>query len=102
MEIGDSVEELLDAEGRLPIVVGRFVVSHAARPEIASAVETAFALAGSLEARMNGAERVRTFRRGLHCPRCGRESVDAKRHGSPGNGVCTRCGTLFSVLATTA
>jgi excinuclease ABC subunit A len=76
VEIGDSVESLLDSEGRLAIVVGRFVVSAAARPEIASAVETAFALSGSLQARMNGAERVRTFRRGLHCPRCGREFRD--------------------------
>ncbi len=78
VEIGDSVESLLDAEGRLAIVVGRFVVSAAARPEIASAVETAFALSGSLEARMNeaGTGRVRVFRRGLHCPRCGREFRD--------------------------
>jgi excinuclease ABC subunit A len=76
VEIGDSVEALLDAEGRLPIVVGRFVVSGAARPEIASVVETAFALAGSLEARMNDDGRVRVFRRGLHCPRCGREFRD--------------------------
>jgi len=74
VEIGDSVESLLDPEGRLAIVVGRFVVSAAARPEIASAVETAFALSGSLQARMDG--RVRTFRRGLHCPRCGREFRD--------------------------
>jgi excinuclease ABC subunit A len=74
VEIGDSVEALLDAEGRLPIVVGRFVVSAAARPEIGSAVETAFALAGSLQVRMD--DRVRTFRRGLHCPRCGREFRD--------------------------
>ena len=76
VEIGDSVESLLDPEGRLAIVVGRFVVSAAARAEIASAVETAFALSGSLQARMNGAGRVRVFRRGLHCPRCGREFRD--------------------------
>jgi excinuclease ABC subunit A len=92
VEIGDSVEPLLDAGGRLAIVVGRFVVSQAARPEIASAVETAFALAGSLEARMEG--RVRTFRRGLHCPRCGREFRDPTpslfAFNSP-LGACTAC-----------
>ena len=74
VEIGDDVAPLLDAEGRLPIVVGRFVVGEPARPEIAAAAETAFALAGTLEARM--ADRVRVFRRGLHCPRCGREFRD--------------------------
>jgi excinuclease ABC subunit A len=74
VELGESVEGLLDAEGRLPLVVGRFVVGEASRPELASAAETAFALAGSLEARIDG--RVRTFRRGLHCPRCGREFRD--------------------------
>ena len=42
-------------EGRLPLVVGRFVVREASRPEIAAAVETAFALAGSLEAASRGA-----------------------------------------------
>ncbi len=74
VEIGEDVSKLLDPEGRLRIVVGRFIVGAAARPEIASAVETAFALAGSLEARMEA--RVRTFRRGLHCPRCSREFRD--------------------------
>ena len=74
VELGESVEGLLDAEGRLPLVVGRFVVGEASRPELASAAETAFALAGSLEARIDG--RVRAFRRGLHCPRCGREFRD--------------------------
>ncbi|MEP6993758.1 MAG: excinuclease ABC subunit A, partial [Acidobacteriota bacterium] len=74
VEIADSVEPLLDAEGRLRIVVGRFLVAEGARPEIAAAAETAFALAGSLEARME--DRVRTFRRGLHCPRCAREFRD--------------------------
>jgi excinuclease ABC subunit A len=92
VEIGDSVEPLLDAEGRLAIVVGRFVVSEGARPEIASAAEMAFALAGSLEARMEG--RVRTFRRGLHCPRCGREFRDPTpslfAFNSP-LGACTAC-----------
>ena len=74
VEIGDDPALLLDGDGRLPIVVGRFVVSEAARPEIAAAVETAFALAGTLEARLG--ERTRVFRRGLHCPTCGREFRD--------------------------
>ena len=74
VEIGEDVAPLLDAGGVLRIVVGRFVVGERARPEIASAVETAFALAGTLEARIE--DRVRTFRRGLHCPRCGREFRD--------------------------
>ncbi len=74
IEIGDDAEGLLDPQGRLPIVVGRFVVGEAARPEIAAAAESAFALAGTLEARLE--ERVRVFRRGLHCPRCGREFRD--------------------------
>ena len=74
VEIGDDPTPLLDAEGRLRLVVGRFLVSAASRPELAAAAETAFALAGSLEARMDG--RTRTFRRGLHCPQCGREFRD--------------------------
>ena len=74
VEIGDAAAPLLDAEGRLRLVVGRFVVGPASRPEIAAAAETAFSLAGSLEARMENG--VRTFRRGLHCPRCGREFRD--------------------------
>ena len=74
VEIADDVDALLDAEGRLPIVVGRFVVGESARPEIASAAETAFSLAGTLEARLEAGTRV--FRRGLHCPRCGREFRD--------------------------
>jgi excinuclease ABC subunit A len=74
VEIGEEAGPLLDAGGVLRLVVGRFVVSEAARPEIAAAVETAFALAGTLEARV--ADRIRVFRRGLHCPRCGREFRD--------------------------
>ncbi len=74
VEIGEDAGPFLDAAGRLPIVVGRFVVSEAARPEIAAAAETAFALAGTLEVRMP--DRVRVFRRGLHCPHCGREFRD--------------------------
>ncbi len=74
VEIGEDPAQLLDGEGRLLVVVGRFVIGGAARPEIASAVETAFSLAGTLEARMG--DRTRVFRRGLHCPRCGREFRD--------------------------
>ena len=74
VEIGEKADALLDEGGRLRIVVGRFIVTETARPEIAAAAETAFALAGSLEARMDG--RVRLFRRGLHCPRCAREFRD--------------------------
>ncbi len=74
VEIGDGVEGLLDAQGRLPLVVGRFAVREASRPEIAAAVETAFTLAGSVVAvREDGS---RTFQRGLHCPRCAREFRD--------------------------
>jgi excinuclease ABC subunit A len=74
VEIGEDASDFLDGAGRLRLVVGRFVVGAASRPELAAAVETAFALAGSLEARVR--ERVRTFRRGLHCPACGREFRD--------------------------
>ncbi len=74
VEVGDDAASLLDAEGRLRLVVGRFVVSPASRPELAAAAETAFALAGTLEARFE--DRVRTFRRGLHCPGCGHEFRD--------------------------
>jgi excinuclease ABC subunit A len=74
IEIGESVEELLDGQGRLPLVVGRFAVREASRPEIAAAVETAFTLADSVVAvREEGARR---FQRGLHCPRCAREFRD--------------------------
>ncbi len=74
IEIGDNVEGLLDDAGNLPVIVGRFVVREASRPEIAAAVETAFAMAGSLTAIFDG--RSRTFRRGLHCPRCGGDFRD--------------------------
>ena len=94
VEIGEDVSPLLDADGRLPIVVGRFVVSEAARPEIAAAAEMAFALAGTLEARLNGGERTRVFRRGLHCPGCGREFRDPTPpmfgYNSP-LGACPAC-----------
>ncbi|HEX4439722.1 MAG TPA: excinuclease ABC subunit A, partial [Thermoanaerobaculia bacterium] len=74
VETGDDASGLLDEAGTLRIVVGRFVVGEGSRPEIASAAETAFALAGTLEARLDG--RVRAFRRGLHCPGCAREFRD--------------------------
>jgi excinuclease ABC subunit A len=75
VEIGDDAAELLDADGRLRIVVGRFVIRPESRAEIASAAETAFALSGSLVAQFEGG-RSRTFRRGLHCPQCGADSRD--------------------------
>ena len=74
VEIGETVEGLVSEDARLPLVVGRFVVCDESRAELAAAVETAFALAGSLRAVFDG--RVRTFRRGLHCPLCGREFRD--------------------------
>jgi excinuclease ABC subunit A len=72
VEIPDDpagVEALLDGEGRLSVVVGRFVVGDESRPEIAAAAEAAFAMSGSLLAQTEAG--TRTFRRGLHCPRCG-------------------------------
>ena len=74
VEIADDAASLLDPSGTLRMVVGRFVIGEASRPEIASAAETAFSLAGTLEARFDG--RVRVFRRGLHCPDCAREFRD--------------------------
>jgi len=74
VEIGEDVEGLLDAQGFLPVVVGRFVVREESRAEIAAAADTAFAMAGSLVAVFG--ERRRTFRRGLHCPRCGADFRD--------------------------
>jgi excinuclease ABC subunit A len=74
VEIGESVDGLIDAAGALPVVVGRFVVRASSRPEIAAAAETAFAMAGALVAHFDGRSRV--FRRGLHCPRCGADFRD--------------------------
>jgi excinuclease ABC subunit A len=74
VEIGETVEGLLDAQGNLPLVVGRFAIREAARPEIASAAETAFALAARVMAVSESG--ARTFPRGLHCPRCAREFRD--------------------------
>ncbi|MDQ6893407.1 MAG: excinuclease ABC subunit UvrA [Acidobacteriota bacterium] len=75
VEIGDDVADLLDGDGKLHVVVGRFVIRPESRAEIASAAETAFALSGSLVAQFEGG-RSRTFRRGLHCPQCGADSRD--------------------------
>ncbi len=69
-----GISGLLDDEGRLAVVVGRFVVREESRPEIAAAVEAAFAMAGSLSARTERG--TRTFRRGLHCPRCSSDFRD--------------------------
>ena len=77
VEIPDEpggVEGLLDGDGRLSVVVGRFVVRDESRPEIATAVEAAFSMSGSLLARTDVL--TRTFRRGLHCPGCGCEFRD--------------------------
>ncbi len=77
VEIPDEpagVESLLDDEGRLSIVVGRFVVRDESRPEIAAAAEAAFSMSGSLLARTDGG--TRTFRRGLHCPGCSADFRD--------------------------
>jgi len=74
VEIGEDVEELLDAQGCLPVVVGRFAVSESSRAEIAAAAESAFAMAGCLVAVFAG--RSRTFRRGLHCASCGEDFRD--------------------------
>jgi excinuclease ABC subunit A len=72
VEIPDDpgeLRDLLDPDGRLAVVVGRFVVREESRPEIGAAVEAAFAMAGCLLARTEHG--TRTFRRGLHCPGCG-------------------------------
>ncbi|HEX5134567.1 MAG TPA: excinuclease ABC subunit UvrA [Thermoanaerobaculia bacterium] len=69
-----AIAPLLDPEGRLSVVVGRFVVSEDSRPEIAAAVEAAFSMAGCLVVRTERGSR--TFRRGLHCPSCGRDFRD--------------------------
>ncbi len=70
----ENVEELLDSERCLPVVVGRFVIREESRAEIASAVDVAFAMAGSLRAVFD--QHSRTFRRGLHCPGCGADFRD--------------------------
>ncbi|HEY6064746.1 MAG TPA: excinuclease ABC subunit UvrA, partial [Thermoanaerobaculia bacterium] len=95
VEIPDDPAEvpaLLDAEGRLPVVVGRFVVRDESRPEIAAAVEAAFAMSGCLSARTDRG--TRTFRRGLHCPGCGgdfRDPTPALFAFNSPLGACSTC-----------
>ena len=100
VEIEEDVAALLDAEGRLPLVVGRFVVREESRPELAASVESAFALSGCLVARFDGGDR--TFRRGLHCPRCGRDFRDPSpalfAFNSP-LGACTSCQGFGRVIS---
>jgi excinuclease ABC subunit A len=92
VEIGADVEGLLDPQGRLQVIVGRFLVREESRPEIASAADTAFAMAGSLLAVLDG--RTRDFRRGLHCPACGaefREPTPALFAFNSPLGACPTC-----------
>ena len=92
IEIGDDADALLDAEGRLAIIVGRFVVRPESRAEIAAAADSAFAMAGCLTAQFEG--RSRTFRRGLHCPRCGvdfRDPTPALFAFNSPLGACVAC-----------
>jgi excinuclease ABC subunit A len=92
VEIGDNVDELRDAAGHVRVVVGRFVLRDEVRPEVGSAAETAFAMAGFLTAIFE--DYTRTFRRGLHCPRCGTDFRDPTpalfAFNSP-LGACTTC-----------
>jgi len=66
---------LRDADETIPIVVGRFAISSESSPEIESAVGAAFRMAGVLVVRVHAEAGIetKTFRRGLFCPRCGRE-----------------------------
>src|SRR6266540_82578 len=92
VEIAEDAEPLLDREGRLPVVVGRFVVRKESRAEIAAAADSAFAMAGSLVAVFQ--DRARTFRRGLHCPTCGadfREPTPALFAFNSPLGACPVC-----------
>jgi excinuclease ABC subunit A len=92
VEIAQDVEPLLDADGRLPVVVGRFIVREESRAEIAAAADSAFAMAGSLTAVFQ--DRARTFRRGLHCPGCGadfREPTPALFAFNSPLGACPAC-----------
>jgi excinuclease ABC subunit A len=92
VEIAEDAEPLLDREGRLPVVVGRFVVREESRAEIAAAADSAFAMAGSLVAVFQ--DRARTFRRGLHCPTCGadfREPTPALFAFNSPLGACSVC-----------
>ncbi|MEP6769537.1 MAG: excinuclease ABC subunit UvrA [Acidobacteriota bacterium] len=74
VEIGDDVAGLLDPDGKLRVIVGRFVVRPESRLEIAAAAETGFSMAGCLSAHFG--DRARTFRRGLHCAGCGADFRD--------------------------
>jgi len=92
VEIDEEVGGLLDPDGCLPVVVGRFAVREESRAEIAAAADTAFQLAGSLVAVFEN--RARTFRRGLHCPRCGadfREPTPALFAFNSPLGACAAC-----------
>jgi excinuclease ABC subunit A len=92
VEIGDRVDDLLDAAGNLRVVVGRFVLTEDARGEVAIAAESAFAMAGSLTALFE--DHSRTFRRGLHCPNCGvdfRDPTPALFAFNSPLGACTAC-----------
>ncbi len=70
-----ALSALLGTDGRLPVLVGRFSVSPEARPEMETAVAAAFRLSGELRALIHSDAGVeeKIFRRGLFCPRCGRE-----------------------------
>ncbi|HKB69987.1 MAG TPA: excinuclease ABC subunit UvrA [Thermoanaerobaculia bacterium] len=74
----EALALLRETGGALPVVVGRFRVSPESAPEIESAVAAAFAMAGTLRARIHDEAAVgtKTFRRGLFCPECGREFRD--------------------------
>ncbi len=92
VEIGEDAAPLLDSEGRLRIVVGRFVVRPESRAETAAAADSAFAMAGCLTAQFDG--RARTFRRGLHCPQCGvdfRDPTPALFAFNSPLGACVAC-----------
>ena len=85
-----------ETDGMLSVVVGRFAVSPENAPEIETAVAAAFRMAGVLVARIHGGDGIdtRTFRRGLFCPRCGREFRDPTpplfAFNSP-LGACSTC-----------
>jgi excinuclease ABC subunit A len=85
-----------EAGGMLSVVVGRFAVSPQNAPEIETAVAAAFRMAGVLVARIHGGAGIetRTFRRGLFCPRCGKEFRDPTpalfAFNSP-LGACSTC-----------
>ncbi len=92
VEIGDDISGLLDPQGKLRVIVGRFVLRPESRLEIAAAVETGFAMAGCLSAHFD--DRSRTFRRGLHCPKCGvdfRDPTPALFAFNSPLGACQAC-----------